>query len=357
MALPSVEDQVRNLREQGRSYEQISKELNISIHSVRKALDPEFTRKWPSRSEATKRERVKINAVDSDEDKYAFPPKQTWNDWVKHLKTIQEFKNLDPSRLKDEVTIEFAESLPVGISIFSDIHCGDSGVLYNLLDKHVQLVKNTDGMYCVFNGDELNNFLGSLSYAARADLVQNAEQWEIVESLFDELQDSVLTVTRGNHNLWTGRHAGIDLQARIMDRFNFVDIGEGARLYLSLGNQMYVCMLRHRYRYNSAMNPGHAVMKMYDEHGPFDIGCIGHTHEAGVGWQVKQNKRVAWIRPGSYKVEDDYAESKGFPRSLPISPSFIIFPDTKKIMIYDDIEEAAEALTYYREKYILKLNQ
>ena len=96
-------------------------------------------------------------------------------------------------------------------------------------------------------------------------------------------------------------------------------------------------------------------MKMYDEHGPFDIGCIGHTHEAGVGWQVKQNKRVAWIRPGSYKVEDDYAESKGFPRSLPISPSFIIFPDTKKIMIYDDIEEAAEALNYYREKYILKL--
>jgi predicted phosphodiesterase len=136
-----------------------------------------------------------------------------------------------------------------------------------------------------------------------------------------------------------------------MRRFNFTDIGEGARLFLSLGDQVYVCMLRHRYRYNSAMNPGHSVMKMYDEHGPFDIGCIGHTHEAGAGWQIKQNKRVAWMRPGSYKVFDGYAEAHGFPRSLPLSPTFIIFPDEKKIMLYDNIADAADALDFFRAKY------
>lgn len=349
MSLPHIDKHVRKLREEGKSYEEISKVLGMSTYAVRKVLNPSMTESWPSRQGGSKRNQVRINAADGVEP--TAPKKPDWDEWVTHLKEVQGFRKIDPTRIKDEVTIEFSENMPVGISIFSDIHCGDAGVTYDLLDKHVKLVKQTEGMYCVFNGDELNNFLGGLSYAGRGDLVQNEEQWQIVEALFDELHDSVLTVTRGNHNLWTNRHAGADLQKRIMARFNFVDIGEGARLYLSLGDQIYVCMLRHRYRYNSAMNPGHSVMKMFDEHGPFDIGCIGHTHEAGAGWQVKQGKRVAWMRPGSYKLDDDYAEACGFPRSLPLSPTFIIFPDEKKILLFDNIAEAADALAFYRHQH------
>lgn len=352
MSLPHIEKHVQRLRREGKTYEQISKALGMSAYAVRKILNPHLTEAWPSRSKS-KRDQVSINAQDGVEP--APPKKPDWSDWVAHLKEIQGFKKIDPSEATDEVTIEFHENLPVAVSIFSDIHCGDAGVTYDLLDKHVQLVKQTPGMYCVFNGDELNNFLGGLSYAGRGDLVQNDEQWQIVEALFDELHDSVLTVTKGNHNAWTVRHAGTSLQSRILERFNLVDIGEGARLFLSLGEQIYVVMLRHRYRYNSAMNPGHAVMKMHDEHGPFDLGIIGHTHEAAIGWQVKQNRRIAYIRPGSYKIVDDYAESMGFPRSIPLSPTVILFPDEKKMQLFDNIADAADALGYYREQYKRRL--
>lgn len=371
MTLPHIKAEVAKLQHMGKSQREIAQILGINCHEVRRIINPSYDRNWISRTRnltaassfetldsdtptkankptSKSKTQVTISDKDGNELRPSLDSQSSWAEWVDFLKQVQGFRKIKPMEPKDELKVDFKENLPIGISIFSDTHLGDSGLAYELLDKHVQLVRDTSGMYCVFNGDELNNFLGSLSHAGRADLVQNEQQWEAVEALFTELQESILTVTMGNHNAWTSRHAGINMQARVNRRFNLVDIGNGAKLDLQVGDQVYTMMLRHKYRNESASNPGNAVMKMHDEFGPFDIGCIGHVHAAACGWQIKQNKRVGWIRPGSYKVIDEYAEEIGFPRALPLSPTVILYPNEKKFELFDNISDAVERLNWLR---------
>lgn len=339
---------IRRLREAGKSYAEISRETGLSIHAIRRILDPDYQKGHGFSGRKSGNQTVVPFKLEDP----APAVRHDWSGWVRHLRESQAFRGAKPQTEQSALSLTFEDDgLPIGISIFSDLHCGDSGVTYDLLDRHVQLVRDTPGMYCVLNGDELNNFLGALSWAGRGDLVQNEQQWQMVEALLEELRAKILTVTRGNHNLWNNRHGGADMQGRILSRFGLLDIGEGAKLYLSVGEQLYTLMLRHRFRRESANNPGNAIIAMHDEFGPFDIGVIGHVHVAAVGWQFKQDHMIGWIRPGSYKVVDDYAESLGFPHAVPLSPAVILFPDRKKFRIYADIGDACEDLAVYRQRY------
>jgi predicted phosphodiesterase len=278
-------------------------------------------------------------------------PQGTLEDYFTEVKRRQEFAKANRLRTRLQVMHQFTDKKPIAISFFSDIHLGSGGVDYDALYADTKTVHETDGMYCVFNGDEINNFIiGRLQACSRHDSFQPDDQWIFFRLLVQRLAPKTLAAVRGNHTDWSQMLSDVDIRGEMMAQLNVLDIGHGGRVDIDVAGAEYTVYLRHKARFESSLNMYNAVVRMYEFQGPFDIGVIGHTHTAGISTQERQGRHFTAIRPGSYKVHDEYAEEWGFTGCRCISPTVILMPETKRIINFENAQEAAEYLAFLRSK-------
>jgi hypothetical protein len=247
---------------------------------------------------------------------------------------------------------------PIGICHFGDPHVDDDGTDIDLLQKHVDIVTKTDGLFAGNVGDYSNNWVGRLARLYGQQSLSAAEAWVLVEWLVRSLP--WLYLVGGNHDLWSGAGDPIQWmakQARVQYQAN------GMRLGLTFPNGRTIRVnARHDFsghsQWNTAHGPAKAAQMGWRDH----ILTCGHKHTSG--YQVLRDPASGLlshaIRVGSYKTFDRYAEEKGLPnQTFMTAPVTIIDPSepddsNRCITVIFDPEEGADYLTFKRKRWAKK---
>jgi predicted phosphodiesterase len=210
--------------------------------------------------------------------------------------------------------------------------------------EDAELIAATDGAYAILGGDMVDNHIKhqSAKLAARS---QPHDQWKLCEHYLSIFAEKIIVMIDGNHDKWTDQIAGIDMVNWIARNKRLYYAPDEARIDLTVGKTLYKLAVRHQYRFNSSLNLLHTVKRWW-AHGeePFDIGCIGHHHEAAIE-TFRFHGATCWgCRPGSYQISSAYSRQFGFNATVPRAPSFILFPDERRILGFPDIRDALKTL-------------
>ena len=279
------------------------------------------------------------------------PPQLTGGD---RLWQIQEAKSNDylAEHLEaDTRTIIHDSNLPIGICFVGDQHIGNEGSNHKLMREDANLIQQTPGMYAILGGDGWDNHIKHLAAIINAKSAP-ADQAKMFVYYVGLFKQKILAVISGNHEAWTKQMAGIDVLKMLIDHGTIVYSPHGLKLILRVGGQDYRVYVRHKTRFNSAMNTTHTIKQLYRfGDWPFDIGFRGDEHEADIE-EFRAHGLMRWaLRGGSYQILSEYGEMKGYPRPMPISPTIILYPGQRRIDAYSDLHKAVLPLRAARQEY------
>ncbi len=243
---------------------------------------------------------------------------------------------------------------PFGIAHFGDPHVDDDGTNIIALQRHVEVVRQTDGLLAGNVGDFTNNWIGRLARLYGEQGTTAKQGWQLAEWLVTSLR--WLYLVGGNHDAWSG--SGDPLKW-IAKQARSVYSPHGARLDLRLPNGRSVIVnARHDFKGHSMWNTAHGPAKAAQMGWRDHLLTCGHTHVSG--YQVLRDpssRRITHaLRVASYKTYDRYAETEGFPdQNIFVCPVTIIRPqfddtDPRFIQTLFDPESGADYLTWLRKR-------
>lgn len=240
---------------------------------------------------------------------------------------------------------------PICVVHMGDPHVDDDGTDLGLLAHHLELVKNTKGMFGANVGDMQNNWVGRLSHLWGQQSTSGAEAWALTEWLVTSIP--WLYLVGGNHDIWSG--VGDPIKWMI-ERCRGIYEWYGVRLALQFPNGREVRVnARHDFKGHSQWNPAHGVGKAVRMGWRDHILTCGHKHVSG--WMILKDPANGMlshaIRVGSYKVFDRYADEKNLTDENLAACATVIDPDAEReedlVTPMWSIDRAAEFVTYLRK--------
>lgn len=112
------------------------------------------------------------------------------------------------------ISINLSRNLKsVEIVPFADLHIGDPLCDLNLIKEKIEYVKNNENVYCLLNGDILNNSTKTSVGDVYSEDLTPMEQLKKAVELFKPIKEKILCITNGNHEARTWKNDGIDLMA------------------------------------------------------------------------------------------------------------------------------------------------
>jgi hypothetical protein len=267
----------------------------------------------------------------------------------KHFLTKSKAKE---ARRLIPVTVNVAG--PIGIAHFGDPHVDDDGTNIIALERHVEIVNKTDGLFAGNSGDTTNNWVGRLAHLYGQQGTTARQAWQLAEWLFTAMP--WLFAIGGNHDLWSGDGDPLKWIAR---QAGVMYHAHGIRLSLNLpSGRSIIINARHRWTGKSQWNAAHGVSKAVQLGHHDHIVTAGDLHVSG--YQVLRDpatRRISHaLQIASYKTYDRYAEERGFPdQNVFVCPVTIIDPsyedtDPRFITTLFDPGEGAEYLTWKRKR-------
>lgn len=236
------------------------------------------------------------------------------------------------------------------LSFVSDMHIAPGTPCdFRRMREDAELIRDTPGCYAVLAGDQIDNHVKHRA-AVLAARSQPEDQYKLFEYYLTILGPKLLVVTSGNHDDWTNHLAGVDVLGRIVRERRVFYHPDEAWLELKVGSQNYTVGVRHQYRFGSSFNQTHTV-KQWLRLGPreFDLGVVGHHHEAAIE-QVIYRDKFRWVaRPGSYQVTSGYARQFGFNHAIPTCPTFLLHGDEHDITGWKSVRAMARSVRTVRE--------
>lgn len=266
-----------------------------------------------------------------------------------------EFARVDAAkRARKLIDVLIAIDGPIGVAHIGDPHLDDPGTDITLLERHVQVINKTEGMFGANVGDQQNLWIGRLARLYSEQTTSAQESWALTEWLISSVQ--WLYLIAGNHDLWAG--AGDPIQWIMRCQPGGLYEAHGARLNLRFPNGREVRInARHDFAGKSMWNPAHGPSKAAQSGWRDHVLTCGHKHETGYA-PVKDPASGLIshaIKVASYKTHDRYADEKGLP-DMNFSPcvTTVIDPaatsEAKLVTVFFDVEEAAEFLTWKRQR-------
>jgi hypothetical protein len=237
-----------------------------------------------------------------------------------------------------------AKTKPVGIAVLADVHAGCDGVDYDAMDRDIDLILNTPGLYCIVGGDVIDNHIRHMAAVIAAGM-SPANQWQWLARILAKLGPKIIAIVGGNHEAWTVAVSGYDPLKPLADKLTTPYREHEAIVDVSLAKVSYTICVRHKYRFNSTMNPGHSVKRLW-EFGPvdWDVGVLCHNHEAVVEPFTRHGRRRWGMRPGTYQILSGYADAQGYHNAMPITPAVILMPNQRALHAFDGVDWAAKML-------------
>ena len=243
---------------------------------------------------------------------------------------------------------------PIGILHMGDPHVDDPGTSIVLLERHVNLVNDTEGLFGATVGDLANHWVGRLARLHAHQTTTEAETWKLVEWLVTSID--WLYIIGGNHDLWVGNGDPVKWMVRNQSG---VYEAHGARIGLRFPNKRVVRVsARHDWtghsQWNTAHGPAKAAQMGYADH----VLISGHRHISGyqIIKQPLDGLVTHAIRVASYKLHDNYAKQLGL-RNQTLSPSVLTIVQPNKadsdaglVTVFHDIETGVDFLNFLRKR-------
>ncbi len=297
------------------------------------------------------------NKRDVDTPEYSFTPLPLDDvpieDLIEHRK--RQFANKrnheEASKL---IPIRIKLAGPIGLLFFGDPHVDDDGTDIEALERHTQLVADTEGLFAVNVGDTTNNWVGRLARLYGDQSTSAAQAWRLAEWFVGRCD--WLWIIGGNHDLWSG--AG-DPMRWIAKQSDALYKSSEARIALRFPNGREVRVnSRHDHAGSSIWNPAHGPMKAAIMGTRDHLYVAGHKHESAYSVLKDPINNIAMhaLKVSSYKVYDRFAKERGF-RDNTLSPCALAVinpnlppehPDLVKI--WWDPEEGADYLRRLRSR-------
>lgn len=240
----------------------------------------------------------------------------------------------------------------IELHTFADEHIGDEHADLERLKQRIEYVANTPNVYCVLNGDIIDNATKTSIGDTYTQVFNPMEQLEKALELFKPIQHKILAITHGNHEARTYRKEGIDLsyllavQLGLFEKYTptsaliFLRFGK-SRNHSGESKQCYTIFMLHGS--GGGRKEGAKAIRLADMSSIIDadIYIHSHTHLPMVMKQNyhridKQNSVVRiveklFVNTASNLNYGGYGEAQEFKPSSKTSP-IIYLSGTKKEM-------------------------
>ena len=282
-------------------------------------------------------------------------PEMSAEDLIERLKKSFVRKH-QAAMSREWMTFKMKSNGPYGLCFVGDPHVDDPGCNWPLLERDIDLIANTEGMYGVALGDYTNNWAGRLQRLYTKQETTVSQAWKLAEWFFGRKkpngQSIWMLLIKGNHDAWSGASDPLDWMSRgsavLSDwqaKFS-VEADNGAKISIHAA---------HDFAGSSIYNPLHGPMKMAKFDGRAKIYVCGDKHN----WACMELEdmmvpgEVYWAcRARGYKFLDDYAEKLGYSGQMyGASITLVVDPDKEgpsSYRCFPDLEEATEFLTWKR---------
>ena len=253
---------------------------------------------------------------------------------------------------------------PIGLSFVGDPHVDDDGCNLPLLMRHVEILRETEGLFACNIGDTTNNWVGRLRTLFANQEMSQASAWKMARWLLLDSGVDWLVWLLGNHDLWNDgseifRQMGASLVEMRRERFDGTKIEEWQaqfKLVFPNGREAPI-WAAHSFPGHSQWNPLHGPQKAAHMQAAAALYVCGHTHN----WALHQEESasrgfVYWLaRARGYKFIDTHADKLGhFSEQEGATVTAIFDPEASSpagfVQCYADLERAADYLIYLRKK-------
>lgn len=248
---------------------------------------------------------------------------------------------------------------PIGVVFTGDWHLGGKGTDHKRLKEDMVRWQEEEGLFVVGIGDYSDNFLTrGTPPAANEQVFQPEEQGNILRGIMERrLRDKLLALLKGNHDDWSYKTAQIDPVKQLAADLRVPYMGHGGRLFIHVGEQVYVGNIRHRFQGQSAITPTNTHRRFATQSGGGDFTVLAHTHDETTQGLLLNGERHVYVRCGTYKVSDEFPDAIGLatplenPSVLAWMPMLIFFPDVHDVVQFDNFHRGITDLRAERAKY------
>ncbi len=259
-------------------------------------------------------------------------------------------KAQQPTERRDVPAITMANA-PFAIAFLSDLHIGSTATDYRSIQEDAETVRDTDGMYAVFHGDGIDNWIiGKLQAQQRNQAMPFDSELALFKAWMATLENKLIAVVAGNHDNWTKKMAGVDWLKSITPPTAIYNNNEALFELYWAKNKATVCV-RHKWRGTSILNPTHGIERASKDIDA-DIYVGGHTHIGTLfrSFTVRNKDRLA-VLTGTYKIHDDYGSELGVPRSQHRGCGAVVFDVDGSSTWVRNLQEAARYLKFKQEEH------
>jgi len=122
------------------------------------------------------------------------------------------------------IKIELAKDIKrLEIVPLADFHVGDPGCRYDEIEKIVEYIAENENVYCILNGDLMNNALKTSVSDVYSEVLTPMEQLLRVRDLLAPIASKIICITNGNHEHRTWKTDGIDITALLAKELGVSD--------------------------------------------------------------------------------------------------------------------------------------
>lgn len=232
----------------------------------------------------------------------------------------------------------------IGVCVISDIHAGARGVRYDLFKRDLELIANTDGLYVIINGDLIEAVMPQAKNgtALFSGLFNHPdEQAAYILRRLEPIKHKIIALTEGNHDHAITRWAGVEKLSGVAKALNVPYFTEaGGKVTLIVGSQKYIIYARHQHPGVSQISPSNSSRRAWQEFPDFenaDVVVLSHLHFPDTHVTPRKGRDVVWLRSGTYKVMDSWAESRGFTPAYGV-PLVIFDPHEHRMLAWHGTE-------------------
>ena len=255
-------------------------------------------------------------------------------------------------RYSQEVVID--DDRPVLLVLLSDVHFGNAHTDYTQAKRDAELVRDTDGVYAAVLGDVVDNWITpTLAHIQREQPMTLVRELALAESWLCMMQDKLVAVVSGNHDLRTYELAGLDLLAGMLAKVKTLYDQHEINFTLRVGGAVWRWKLRHQWGHRSQLNSSNP-MEWDARHndGTWDFAVGGHVHTPTLLRpfidHAHDGRKKAAIQLGSYSLDSPYGRALGLHRIVPGgSLGIMLWPDGDWQEFYS-LEKAARFLEQER---------
>jgi hypothetical protein len=271
---------------------------------------------------------------------------KTW-DLIEQLQTELKAKSVE----QDSITVDVGDGWH-GVVFLGDLHIGSVYLDYDALKKDIADLSVAENISIVLCGDLYDNFVHpNIIGASFGEIIQPRWQKELVCDVVRKLGNKITGIIIGTHE-----QLSID-----MDDFNMGEylaqhiahrayLGYGGFIDLHVGSQVYRILARHSFRFESSLNPCNAVRRMFSEIGEYDCAVLAHKHQYNCEWGILGGKPRIFIRTGTFKIKDAYAESIGFTNSTYGVPIVLFNPNERQMLAFPLFRDGIKYLSFLRNE-------